>query len=81
MIRHMYKTPAVGVVLLYLQGGFLGGISNYCCTSPPNLTVQAFTDSCDQHNLRTNMLGFRNCSDMCISMRIEDKIGGKLGCL
>lgn len=38
-----------------------------------------FTDRCDEKLFDHRYLGLHNCTDMCITLRIEDRVGGKKG--
>ncbi|PIC27874.1 hypothetical protein B9Z55_019990 [Caenorhabditis nigoni] len=38
----------------------------------------AFDVHCDKHSLDTSYLYSKNCSDMCVTLRINDVVGGNL---
>uniref|UniRef100_A0A914CN04 Uncharacterized protein n=1 Tax=Acrobeloides nanus TaxID=290746 RepID=A0A914CN04_9BILA len=37
----------------------------------------AFTEKCDQNNFDGNYMRTKNCSDLCVTLRMNDKVGGR----
>lgn len=36
----------------------------------------SFSEKCDQHNFDPQYLRTKNCTDACITLRMNDKVGG-----